>query len=265
MVWLTQGSALGQVVKGEGKSESSTEIGSNQGSSISCPKPPTFWEQYRRKPQGMLGLAIVVVYVLVAVFAPVIAPYDPMSDLYLADSIAAPAWLSKFGGKYHGLPPTIRFSLDHSKWDTTPAEGVAVSPWQHGEDTGIEVFIPVTEQGESEKAEAAETATSPWMSSFQWDPFGSSGTEETPGAASAEEPQESTQDSVVFEHAFNYEYKRPRTFSASFQYGIDAPSDAETCIELELVTPSGKTFSLWDTKANGSDRIWQESGRCAGS
>ncbi|NMB13000.1 MAG: hypothetical protein GX977_12060, partial [Firmicutes bacterium] len=49
------------------------------------PKPLTFWEQYKRKPQGMVGLGIVLVYVLVALFAPIIAPHDPMNDLYLAD------------------------------------------------------------------------------------------------------------------------------------------------------------------------------------
>ena len=60
-----------------------------------APRPLTFWEQYRRKPQGMLGLAMVLVYVLVAIFAPVIAPYDPLSDLYLADSVAAPRGSAK--------------------------------------------------------------------------------------------------------------------------------------------------------------------------
>jgi len=44
-----------------------------------APRPLTFWEQYRRNTQGMIGLAIVLVYVLVAVFAPYIAPHDPMN------------------------------------------------------------------------------------------------------------------------------------------------------------------------------------------
>jgi len=32
------------------------------------------WEQYRRKPLGMVGLSIVIVYVFVAIFAPFLNP-----------------------------------------------------------------------------------------------------------------------------------------------------------------------------------------------
>ena len=40
-------------------------------------KKVTFWQQYRRKPLGMIGLAIVVIYVLGALAAPLITNYDP--------------------------------------------------------------------------------------------------------------------------------------------------------------------------------------------
>ncbi len=213
------------------------------------PKPPTFWEQYRRKPQGMLGLGIVLVYVFVAIFAPVIAPYDPMDDLYLADSIAPPAWLSNFGGKYEGLPPTIRATLTHGEWDIQHAEDVAVSPWQHETGNGVEILIPAIEE-QGEEAEAAEGSAGLWTSGFKWDPFGTSDdSEETLGVGS--DDSQPTQDAVVLQHTFSYKYKQPQTFSTGFDYDIEAPYDAETSIMLELITPSGKTFNLWDVDAYG--------------
>ena len=52
-----------------------------------------FLEQLRRKSQGMVGLAIVLAYVLVAVFAR-FWPIRSMNDLYLADMLA----------RLHGCP-----------------------------------------------------------------------------------------------------------------------------------------------------------------
>ena len=94
-----------------------------------APRPLTFWEQYRRKPQGMLGLGIVLVYVLTAVLAPVIAPYDPLSDLYLADSVAAPAWLTRVSSKYRDLPPTIKLDLGYGEWEIEKTEGTVLAAW----------------------------------------------------------------------------------------------------------------------------------------
>jgi len=47
----------------------------------------------------------VIVYFLVAIFAPWIAPYDPMEDLYLADRLAAPAWITKTSAKFKDAHP----------------------------------------------------------------------------------------------------------------------------------------------------------------
>jgi peptide/nickel transport system permease protein len=201
----------------------------------------------------MLGLGIVLIYVLIAIFAPVIAPHDPINDLYLADSIAAPAWFPKVISKYRGLPPTIRLSLGHGEWNIEQAEGVTISPWKHEMGDGVEILIPVTETEHTTEAKATKGAASPWMSDFTWDPFGSSDdAEPEPEVTPTGGSQDSIQDAAVMEYGFNYEYKKPQTFSTSFQYKIDAPSDAETRMELELITPNGKTFSLWDTKARGN-------------
>ena len=216
------------------------------------PKPLTFWEQYKRKPQGMVGLGIVLVYVLVALFAPIIAPHDPMNDLYLADSIAAPAWMSKLGGKYQGLPPTLRFSLGHDQWNIAKTHGVDISPWKRDAGDGIEIIMPAAIEEPVDKAEGAEAADIPWISSFKWDPFGSDeDSEESTEVAAAGEVLEPIQDKAELKYSFSYNYKQPQTFSASFLYDIDAPSDATTLMELELITPSGKNFSLWQAKTHG--------------
>ncbi|NLA07192.1 MAG: hypothetical protein GX872_06120, partial [Firmicutes bacterium] len=68
---------------------------------------PTFWEQYRRKPLGMIGLAIVLVYVFVAIFAPFLTRYSP-KQILLADRIAAPIWFRSVVPQYKDAPPTIR-------------------------------------------------------------------------------------------------------------------------------------------------------------
>lgn len=199
----------------------------------------------------MVGLGIVLVYVLVAIFAPIIAPYDPMNDLYLADSIAAPVWLSKFGGQYHGLPPTLRFSLEYDEWNINKAQGVDISPWKQDTGDGIEITIPATVKDPMENTEASEAEDNPWIGSFKWDPFGSDGDSEvSKETGPTGEAQKSIQD-TEFNYSFNYEYKKPQTFSASFRYDIDAPSDATTLMELELITPSGKVFSLWEAKTRG--------------
>lgn len=216
-----------------------------------APKPLTFWEQYKRKPQGMIGLGIVLVYVLVAIFAPIIAPYDPMNDLYLADSIAAPAWMSRLGGKYQGLPPTLRFSLGYDEWKIEKAQGVDISPWKQDTVDGIEITIPATAKEPEETTEVSEAEDNPWIGSFKWDPFGSDNdSNESMEVAPTGEALESRQD-TEFNYSFNYLYKKPQTFSASFRYDIDAPSDATTLMGLELITPSGKVFSLWETRARG--------------
>jgi len=219
----------------------------------SAPRPLTFWEQYRRKPQGMVGLGIVLVYVLVAVFAPVIAPYDPMNDLYLADSIAAPAWFANVFSKYRGLPPTIRLSLGHEDWEVEKSEAISIVPLEHGDKDGIEIFMPATAAPDAETDTSEEKPTSLWTSTFKWSPFGADDdSKESTDSSSPEKTGRSSLDKAVFQHVLNYEYKKPQTFSTKLNYTIDAPADAETSIMLELITPSGKTFDLWDTTARGS-------------
>ncbi|NLY30406.1 MAG: ABC transporter permease [Firmicutes bacterium] len=218
-----------------------------------APRPLTFWEQYRRKPQGMLGLAIVLVYVLVAIFAPLIAPYDPLSDLYLADSVAAPAWLGKVSSKYRDLPPTMRLDIGYGEWEIDQAEETVVSAWPQAANEGVEIVIPAKETAAKEE-QTTQSSTTAWTSSFQWDPFGlSSGAKKADEkTAPAADSQKDAEASAVLQHAFEYNYKTPQTFSSSFEYSIDAPGDATTALSLDMVTPSGDVYHLWEDKVRGS-------------
>lgn len=64
-----------------------------------------FWESYSRSKIGLIGLAILVLYVSVALFAPLLTPYDPNQSKYLAESLAMPQWVTIFP-QFSDLPPT---------------------------------------------------------------------------------------------------------------------------------------------------------------
>lgn len=64
-----------------------------------------FWDQFRKSKRGIAGIAIVTFFVILGVFAPLIAPYDPISpkkdvDKYpaqttppqIAEKLCSPAW-----------------------------------------------------------------------------------------------------------------------------------------------------------------------------
>ena len=42
------------------------------------------WKRFKRNPTALIGLAVVVLLILVAIFAPLIAPYDYQIQDYLA-------------------------------------------------------------------------------------------------------------------------------------------------------------------------------------
>jgi peptide/nickel transport system permease protein len=70
-----------------------------------------FWEEYRTKKIGLIGLGLLIMYVLVAVFAPWITPYDPISQPRLAQSFALPEWVTILS-QYSDLTTTQDVSLD---------------------------------------------------------------------------------------------------------------------------------------------------------
>lgn len=55
-----------------------------------------FWKEYRKHRMGIIGLAIIALYVGIAVGAPLIAPYDPSPSNKIAPSFLAPGWMQVF-------------------------------------------------------------------------------------------------------------------------------------------------------------------------
>ncbi len=55
-----------------------------------------FWRVYKGNRMGMIGLAILAVFILVAVFAQELAPYDP-NQVFIAQMLRPPNWQHLFG------------------------------------------------------------------------------------------------------------------------------------------------------------------------
>ena len=216
------------------------------------PKPLTFWEQYRKKPQGMVGLAIVAVYVLVAVFAPWVAPYNPKDDLYLADAGAAPVWMSKLSARFRDCPPTIRLKLGFDSWNQEELGQATLSSYDGDEEAGILVQFPATAHEEPEEEEDSGFS---FVRNAEWNPWASEVSEEPSDTAADEEASgagDVSREGVALSNVVSYQYKTPNTFSTKFEYSVDAPDTAETLIMIELVTPDGKTYDMWDRTESGS-------------
>lgn len=69
-----------------------------------------FWEEFSRKKIGLLGLSMIIFYVVMALFAPWIAPYDPMKYDRVAQDFAMPAWVTIFP-QYSNFSTTQRNNL----------------------------------------------------------------------------------------------------------------------------------------------------------
>ena len=60
-----------------------------------------FWRTFKRSKKGLTGVAIIIIFTIVAILAPVITPYDPLTSEHLAGTRAKPAWLRMFPGYHH--------------------------------------------------------------------------------------------------------------------------------------------------------------------
>jgi len=57
-----------------------------------------FWGSFRRSKRGLFGIAILVVYIMVALAAPLLSSNDPVFDDYVAADFAVPAWFKNLSG-----------------------------------------------------------------------------------------------------------------------------------------------------------------------
>lgn len=69
-----------------------------------------FWEEFSNKKIGLLGLLMISCYVIMALFAPWIAPYQPMKNERVAQDFAMPGWVTILP-QYSTLSTTQRNQL----------------------------------------------------------------------------------------------------------------------------------------------------------
>lgn len=60
-----------------------------------------FLKQVLSSRRGILGVGIIVFFILVAIVAPLVTPYDPYFDKYLSGDYAVPFWLNDLPGGGH--------------------------------------------------------------------------------------------------------------------------------------------------------------------
>ncbi len=72
-----------------------------------------FWEDYRRNKIGLMGIAILTMYISVALLAPWLTPYHPTQSKYLAESLAMPQWVAILP-QFSEMPPTTEILADWS-------------------------------------------------------------------------------------------------------------------------------------------------------
>lgn len=70
-----------------------------------------FWKQYKRSKKGIIGLIILVSFILMAIFAPFLTPYDPIRDRELAEWLAYPEWIGVINREMADLPSNIKVSV----------------------------------------------------------------------------------------------------------------------------------------------------------
>lgn len=60
------------------------------------------WQRFRANRMSTVGLTLIVLLVLIAIFAPLIAPYDPIEDIFRGVRGVGPSWDHPFGYDHLG-------------------------------------------------------------------------------------------------------------------------------------------------------------------
>lgn len=91
-----------------------------------------FWFEYKSKKIGMAGLILLAGYIFVAIFAPWMTPYDPVTQPRLAQAFAMPEWMTVFP-QYSDLIKTREILLP---WNVAEDTNNVVRGW--GTTVGME-------------------------------------------------------------------------------------------------------------------------------
>lgn len=70
-------------------------------------------------PKGIIGVAILVFFAFIAIAAPMLTSYDPVSDTFLSGSYGAPAWIKYIPPALGGQPGAAENLDINDNWDFT--------------------------------------------------------------------------------------------------------------------------------------------------
>ncbi|RLI41884.1 hypothetical protein DRO69_11050 [Candidatus Bathyarchaeota archaeon] len=94
-----------------------------------------FWIDFSHNKIGMIGLSILIVYLVVAVFSPWIAPYSEKevrtdNPERHADTFAFPEWIGIISPSHRNLPKDTTYELRWSLANTTFPESISINQTQ---------------------------------------------------------------------------------------------------------------------------------------
>jgi peptide/nickel transport system permease protein len=97
-----------------------------------------FWEEFSHNRIGFVGLVLLCIYVGMAVFSPWLTPYDPMSSTRIAESFAAPSWMTIFP-QYRDCPYTMDI---YPYWDITEGDNPPQVSVASGTSVAADINMP---------------------------------------------------------------------------------------------------------------------------
>jgi ABC-type dipeptide/oligopeptide/nickel transport system permease subunit len=71
-----------------------------------------FWIDFSHNKIGFAGLVLLIFFIFAAIFAPVLAPENPIHQKRVAARYAVPEWLTIFSPELQDKPPTINYPLN---------------------------------------------------------------------------------------------------------------------------------------------------------
>jgi len=80
-----------------------------------------FTRKMLSEPRGILGVAIIIFFILVAAAAPLLTPFDPYRDTYLAGDYSAPVWIKTIPGAAHYSENVALLNASAGGFDTPAA------------------------------------------------------------------------------------------------------------------------------------------------
>lgn len=71
-----------------------------------------FWLDFSHNKIGILGSTILILFIIIAVLSPILAPQDPIFQHKVAAKYARPSWITIFDPYFRSQPPTLHFPFN---------------------------------------------------------------------------------------------------------------------------------------------------------